>query len=78
MYDPYLHLPVVMSTAYLKSDFENVIFGPMRPTFDLRSNGVNPVSQGIGGNWSRFLSLVAACLIAGYAYSGTEIVCIAA
>lgn len=64
---------------YLKSDFEhNVIFGPMRPTFDLRSNGVSPTTQGIGGNLGRFLSLLTAILIATYAYSGTEIVCIAA
>lgn len=64
---------------YLKSDFEhNIIYGPMRPTFDLRSNGISPTTQGIGGNLGRFLSLLAAILIVTYAYSGTEIVCIAA
>lgn len=64
---------------YLKSDFaHNVIFGPMRPTFDLRSTGVSPETQGIGGDLGRFLSLLTAILIATYAYSGTEIVCIAA
>lgn len=64
---------------YLKSDFEHdVIFGPMRPTFDLRSNGTSPPNQGIGGNLGRFLALLTAISIATYAYSGTEIVCIAA
>lgn len=64
---------------YLKSDFaHNVIFGPMRPTFDLRSNGVSPEQEGIGGDLGRFLALLTAILIATYAYSGTEIVCIAA
>lgn len=64
---------------YLKSDFaHNVIFGPMRPSFDLRSTGISPPDQGIGGNLGRFLSLLTAISIATYAYSGTEIVCIAA
>lgn len=64
---------------YLKSDFENnIIFGLFRPTFDLRSNGTDSESSGIGGNLGRFLSLVCAILIVTYAYSGTEIVCIAA
>lgn len=64
---------------YNKSDFEhNIIFGLFRPTFDLTSNGMDSELHGIGGNWGRFLSLLAAVLIVSYAYSGTEIVCIAA
>ncbi|QBM89914.1 amino acid sensor membrane component, YAT family [Metschnikowia aff. pulcherrima] len=64
---------------YLKSDFEhNLIFGPFRPTFNLFSDGTDPESEGIGGNTGRFLSLLVAIVVAAYAYSGTEIVCIAA
>lgn len=64
---------------YLKSDFENnLIFGLFRPTFDLRSDGMDSLSSGIGGDLGRFLSVVTAIVIVSYAYSGTEIVCIAA
>lgn len=64
---------------YNKSNFEyNIIFGLFRPTFDLESDGMDPKGQGIGGNWGRFLSVLAATLIVSYAYSGTEIVCVAA
>lgn len=64
---------------YSKSDFvHDVIFGPMRPSFDLRSTGTSPPDRGIGGDLGRFLSLLTAMSIATYAYSGTEIVCIAA
>lgn len=63
----------------LKSDFEhNLIFGPFRPSFNLSSDGTDPESAGIGGNSGRFLSLLVAVVVAAYAYSGTEIVCIAA
>lgn len=64
---------------YLKSDFEhNLIFGLFRPTFNLSNDGANPVAQGIEGNLGRFLSMLLAIIIASYAYSGVEIVCIAA
>lgn len=64
---------------YGQSDFDhNIIFGLFRPTFDLQSNGMDSKVNGIPGNWGRFLSLLAAVLIVSYAYSGTEIVCIAA
>ncbi|KAI5964886.1 SSY1 [Candida pseudojiufengensis] len=62
-----------------KSDFENnIIFGLFRPTFNLYDSGTNPPTEGIGGNTGRFLSLLTAILVVCYAYSGTEIVCIAA
>lgn len=62
-----------------RSDFDNnLIFGLFRPTFDLKSNGMDPSLLGIGGDLGRFLSLLTALTIAAYAYSGTEIVCIAA
>lgn len=62
-----------------KSDFDhNIIFGLFRPTFDLTSNGMDSELHGIPGDWGRFLSVLAAVLIVSYAYSGTEIVCIAA
>ncbi|SGZ58771.1 CIC11C00000001213 [Sungouiella intermedia] len=65
--------------TYSKSDFDhNVIFGLFRPTFDLRSNGMDSELHGIPGNLGRFLSVLSAVLIVSYAYSGTEIVCIAA
>ena len=64
---------------YLKSDFENnVIFGLFRPSFNLHDSGMSPPSDGIGGDKGRFLSLLTALLVVCYAYSGTEIVCIAA
>ncbi|CAK9435619.1 uncharacterized protein LODBEIA_P03460 [Lodderomyces beijingensis] len=64
---------------YSKSDFEsNIIFGPFRASFNLHDSGTSPPSQGIGGNLGRFLSLLTAVLVVCYAYSGTEIVCIAA
>ncbi|CAK7897780.1 SPS-sensor component Ssy1p [[Candida] anglica] len=60
-----------------KSDFEhNLIFGLFRPTFNLQDNGTD--LKGIGGDKGRFLSLLVAILVVSYAYSGTEIVCIAA
>ncbi|CAL1201233.1 unnamed protein product [Candida parapsilosis] len=62
-----------------KSDFKNdIIFGLFRPSFNLYDNGTNPPSEGIEGDTGRFLSLVTAILVVCYAYSGTEIVCIAA
>ncbi|KAI5970453.1 SSY1 [Candida margitis] len=62
-----------------KSDFENnVIFGLFRPSFNLYDNGTSPPSDGIEGDTGRFLSLLTAILVVCYAYSGTEIVCIAA
>lgn len=64
---------------YNKSNFDHdIIFGLFRPSFDLESDGMDPKGQGIGGNWGRFLSVLAATLIVAYAYSGTEIVCVAA
>lgn len=64
---------------HLDSDFDhNLIFGPFRPTFDLKSNGLNSSTDGIGGDTGRFLSILVATVVASYAYSGTEIVCIAA
>lgn len=64
---------------HLKSDFKNdIIFGLFRPSFNLYDNGTNPPSEGIEGDTGRFLSLVTAILVVCYAYSGTEIVCIAA
>lgn len=63
----------------LQSIFDhNMIFGPFRPTFDLLSNGLDSQESGIGGNLGRFLSLLTAIVVASYAYSGTEIVCVAA
>lgn len=63
----------------LKSDFEhNLIFGLFRPSFNLKDNGSSNSRIGIGGDKGRFLSLLTALLVTAYAYSGTEIVCIAA
>ncbi|CAH2350786.1 SPS-sensor component Ssy1p [[Candida] railenensis] len=63
--------------TYSKSDFSgNLIFGLFRPTFNLQDDGTN--QGGIGGDKGRFLSLLVAVLVVSYAYSGTEIVCIAA
>lgn len=62
-----------------RSDFaNNLIFGLFRPTFNLHDNGSSSESAGIGSDKGRFLSLVVALMIVSYAYSGTEIVCIAA
>lgn len=64
---------------YLKSDFDhNLIFGLFRPSFNLHDNGSNAVTAGIGGARGNFMSLLVAILVVAYAYSGTEIVCIAA
>lgn len=64
---------------YLKSDFDhNIIFGLFRPSFNLKDNGATNSRIGIGGDKGRFLSLLTALLVTAYAYSGTEIVCIAA
>lgn len=64
---------------HLKSDFDkNIIFGVFRPSYNLYDTGTSPPSEGIGGNLGRFLSLLTAILVVCYAYSGTEIVCIAA
>lgn len=59
-------------------DFENgLIYGPFRPSFNLNDNVIG--STGLhGGNLGRFLAVIVACLTTCYAYSGTEIVCIAA
>ncbi|CUM66203.1 uncharacterized protein PRCAT00003862001 [Priceomyces carsonii] len=63
----------------LKSDFtHNLIFGLFRPSFNLHDNGMNSSEEGIGGNKGRFMSFLVALMITSYAYSGTEIVCIAA
>ncbi|RCK55396.1 SPS-sensor component SSY1 [Candida viswanathii] len=63
----------------LKSDFDNnIIFGLFRPEFNLHDTGMDPPGTGIGGDKGRFLSLLTAILVVCYAYSGTEIVCIAA
>jgi amino acid transporter len=63
----------------LKSDFEhNIIFGLFRPSFNLKDNGSTSSRLAIGGDKGRFLSLLTALLVTAYAYSGTEIVCIAA
>lgn len=65
--------------THLQSVFDhNLIFGPFRPTFNPRNTGSDAVSIGTGGDWGRLLSLVAAMTVVIYAYSGTEIVCIAA
>ena len=65
--------------TYSESDFEhNIIFGLFRPTFNLEDNGTNGETQGIGGDKGRFLSLMVAIMVVSFAYSGTEIVCIAA
>ena len=65
--------------TYLKSDFENnVIFGLFRPSFNLHDSGTSFPAEGIGGDKGRFMSLLTAVLVVCYAYSGTEIVCIAA
>ncbi|KAI5951650.1 SSY1 [Candida jiufengensis] len=62
-----------------KSDFENnIIFGLFRPSFNLYDSGTSSPTDGIGGNTGRFLSVLTAILVVCYAYSGTEIVCIAA
>lgn len=64
---------------YLKSDFDNnLIFGLFRPSFNLQDDGQNPLTSGITGAKGRFLSLMTAIMVVSYAYSGTEIVCIAA
>lgn len=59
-------------------DFENgLIYGPFRPSFNLDDNVLG--SKGLhGGNLGRLLAVIVACLTTCYAYSGTEIVCIAA
>lgn len=65
--------------TYLKSNFEhNIIYGVFRPSFNLHDNGTNDPSEGIVGNAGRFLSLISALSVCAYAYSGSEIVCIAA
>ncbi|CAI5756600.1 unnamed protein product [Candida verbasci] len=65
--------------TYSKSDFaNNIIFGLFRPSFNLHDTGTSPPNEGITGDKGRFLSLITAILIVSYAYSGTEIVCIAA
>ncbi|KAK6457665.1 amino acid permease-domain-containing protein [Scheffersomyces xylosifermentans] len=56
----------------------NLIFGLFRPTFNLHDDGTSSTHAGIGGDKGRFLSLLVALMIVSYAYSGTEIVCIAA
>ncbi|ODV79778.1 transcriptional regulator of multiple amino acid permease [Suhomyces tanzawaensis NRRL Y-17324] len=62
-----------------KSDFaHNVLFGLFRPSFNLSDGGTDPPNKGQGGNEGRFLSLLVAVVVVAYAYSGTEIVCIAA
>lgn len=64
---------------YLKSDFDHdLIFGLFRPSFNLHDDGTSSPSEGIGGSTGRFLSLLTAILVVTYAYSGTEIVCVAA
>lgn len=64
---------------YSKSDFDhNLIFGLFRPTFNLNDNGTNSPNEGIGGDLGRFMSLMVAITVVSFAYSGTEIVCIAA
>lgn len=64
---------------YSKSNFDhNMIFGLFRPSFNLQDNGTSPPSDGTGGDLGRFLSLLTAMMVVSYAYSGTEIVCIAA
>lgn len=64
---------------HLKSDFEhNLIFGLFRPSFNLHDNGSSDYKIGIGGDKGRFLAFLTALLVTSYAYSGTEIVCIAA
>lgn len=64
---------------HLKSNFdENIIFGLFRPSFNLHDTGMDQPGSGIEGNGGRFLSFFIALLVAAYAYSGTEIVCIAA
>lgn len=64
---------------YLKSDFEhNIIFGLFRPSFNLNDTGTSDPSDGVGGDLGRFLSLLVAISVVSFAYSGTEIVCIAA
>lgn len=64
---------------YLKLDFDhNLIFGLFRPSFNLNDTGTNDPNIGIGGDKGRFLSLMAAMMVVAFAYSGTEIVCIAA
>ncbi|KGR12171.1 hypothetical protein MG5_01809 [Candida albicans P57072] len=64
---------------YSKSDFaNNIIFGLFRPAFNLHDDGTSSPSEGIGGDKGRFMSLLTAILVVCYAYSGTEIVCIAA
>lgn len=62
---------------YSKSDFDhNLIFGLFRPNFNLHDNGIN--TEGIPGASGRLLSLIVAIMVTSFAYSGTEIVCIAA
>lgn len=64
---------------HLQSDFEhNVIFGLFRPSFNLLDTGTSPPSEGVEGNLGRFMSLLVAIAVVSFAYSGTEIVCIAA
>ncbi|EGW33195.1 transcriptional regulator of multiple amino acid permease [Spathaspora passalidarum NRRL Y-27907] len=65
--------------THSKSDFENnIIFGLFRPTFNLHDTGTSSPTEGIGGDLGRFMSFLVALLVVAYAYSGTEIVCIAA
>lgn len=63
--------------TFSKSDFDHkLIFGLFRPNFNLNDDGVN--TEGIGGASGRFFSLIVAIMVTSFAYSGTEIVCIAA
>ncbi|ODQ82360.1 hypothetical protein BABINDRAFT_158973 [Babjeviella inositovora NRRL Y-12698] len=52
-------------------------FGPFRPTFDVNDHGSGSLN-GITGSLGRFLAVIVAAVVAGYAYSGTDIVLIAA
>lgn len=64
---------------YLKSDFDhNLVFGLFRPSFNLEDTGTSDPTEGIGGDLGRFMSLLVAIAVVSFAYSGTEIVCIAA
>ncbi|EGV65728.1 transcriptional regulator of multiple amino acid permease [Yamadazyma tenuis ATCC 10573] len=62
-----------------RSDFDNnIIFGLFRPSFNLQDTGMSDPSEGIGGSLGNFMSLMVAISVVSFAYSGTEIVCIAA
>lgn len=64
---------------YLQSDMsQNLVFGLFRPSFNLNDTGLSDPNEGIGGNLGRFMSLLVAISVVSFAYSGTEIVCIAA